>query len=156
MIIWCMLTQIWNATDIIYWYFRPFFALLPHYWPWKLKFGINVKNKWYYPFTYVYHKSRSYDIWFLRYKVQRCIWYIVLEIASTTEFFVILDYFLHFYPSNKPENQDFEKMKKTPGDMIILHMITINENHMIYDSWDIEHYRQDFFSFWTIFWPFTP
>ena len=26
-------------------HFRPFFALLPHYWPQKLKFGKNVKKK---------------------------------------------------------------------------------------------------------------
>ena len=34
----CMLTQIWSETNIIYCNFRPFFALLPHHWPWKLKF----------------------------------------------------------------------------------------------------------------------
>ena len=27
---------------------------------------------------------------------------------------------------------------------------------MMYDSWDMEHNRQIFFSFWTIFCPFTP
>ena len=32
------------------------------------------------------------------------------------------------------ENQNFEKMKKTPGDIIILQMCTINENHMMYVS----------------------
>ena len=37
-------------------------------------------------------------------------------------------------PFNNPENQDFEKKKKTPGDIIILHKCTINENHMIYGS----------------------
>ena len=52
-------------------HFRPFFALLPHYWPQKLKFGKNVKNTWiYYSFTHVHYTSRSYDVWFLRYKVQ--------------------------------------------------------------------------------------
>ena len=72
MIIWCMLTQIWSKTDIIFCHFRPFFVLLPHYWHRKLNFGKNVKNtRRYYPFTHVYHKSRSYDVWFLRYKVQR-------------------------------------------------------------------------------------
>ena len=51
-------------------YFRPFFALLPHYWPRKLKFRKNGKKTWiYYPFTHVYHKSISYDVWFLRYEV---------------------------------------------------------------------------------------
>ena len=29
------------------------------------------------------------------------------------EFFVILDHFLPFYPTNKPKNQKFEKMKKS-------------------------------------------
>ena len=67
-----MLTQIWSVTDIIFCHFRPFFALLPHCWTQKLKFGKNVKNTWrYYPFTHAYHKLRSYDTWFLRYKVQR-------------------------------------------------------------------------------------
>ena len=32
------------------------------------------------------------------------------------------------------ENQTFEKMKKSPGGITILHMRTINENHMMYDS----------------------
>ena len=30
---WCMLTQVWSATDISFSHFRPFFAFLPHYWP---------------------------------------------------------------------------------------------------------------------------
>ena len=37
-------------------------------------------------------------------------------------------------PPNNPENQNFEKMKKSPGGIIILNMSTINENHMMYDS----------------------
>ena len=41
-IIWCMLTQTWSVTDIIFCHFRPFFALLPHYWTWKSIFGKNV------------------------------------------------------------------------------------------------------------------
>ena len=55
----------------------------------------------------MYHKWQSYDVWFLSY------W------AQQTEFFVILDYFLHFYPPNNPKNQNFEKLKKTPGDITI-------------------------------------
>ena len=46
-------------------------------------------------------------------------------------------------------------MKKPPGD-IILHMCTINNNHIMYGSWDIKCDRQTFLSFWTIFCPFTP
>ena len=46
-------------------------------------------------------------------------------------------------------------MKKTPGGIIILNMSAINENHMMYDSWDMEHDRHNFLSFCTIFCPFT-
>ena len=45
-------------------------------------------------FMCMYH-----EVWFLRYGVRQ------------TEFFVILGYFLPFYPPNDPENQNFEKMK---------------------------------------------
>ena len=46
-------------------------------------------------------------------------------------------------------------MKKTTGDIIILHMCTINDNHMMSDFWDMEHNRQNFLSFWTVFCPIT-
>ena len=35
-------------------------------------------------------------------------------------FFVISDHFLPFHPPNNPKNQNFKKVKKTPGDIIIL------------------------------------
>ena len=37
-------------------------------------------------------------------------------------------------PLNNPKNQNFEKMKGRPGDIIILHMCTMNDNHMMYGS----------------------
>ena len=43
--------------------------------------------------------------------------------------FLSIDQFLPFYPPNNLENQNFEKMTKKPGDIIMLHMCTINENH---------------------------
>ena len=61
--------------------------------------------------------------------------------------FVILGHFLPVYL--------FEKIKKTPRDMI-LYMCTINDNHMMYGSWNMEHDRQNFSSFWTIFCTFMP
>ena len=82
------------------------------------------------------------------------IWYIVLEIRSETEFFVILGHFLPYYFSNDQENQNFQKRKKLPGDVILLHMCAINDDHMMYGSWDMEHDRF-FLSFWPIFCPFT-
>ena len=42
------------------------------------------------------------------------------------------------------------------GDIIILQMYTINHNHMMYSSWDMERDRQNFSSFWTVFCPFIP
>ena len=39
-----------------------------------------------------------------------------------------------FYPTNNPENKISEKLKKSPGDIIILKMCTINENHIMYGS----------------------
>ena len=45
-------------------------------------------------------------------------------------FFVILNCFLPFYPPNNTKNQNFEKMKKPPGDIIILHRCNINDNHI--------------------------
>ena len=50
--------------------------------------------------------------------------------------FVILDHFLPFYPCNNHKNQNFEKMKKKekPGDIIILQMCNINDNHMMHGS----------------------
>ena len=41
-------------------------------------------------------------------------------------------------------------MQIKPG-YIILHMCTINEDHIMYGSWDIRHNKQSFLSFWVIF-----
>ena len=122
-----------------------------------------------------------------------------------------MDNFFPFYPTNNHKNQNFEKMKKAPGDItalhkstiidnhimileiwsthqtwflsfctifchfislttpktkilknekkagdIILQMCTMNGNHMMYGSWEMERDGQNFLSFWTFFCPFTP
>ena len=67
---------------------------------------------------------------------------------------VILDCFLPFYPPNNPKNQNLEK--KTPGDIITLNKRTINDNHMMYVSWEMKRHRRNFLSFWIVFCPFTP
>ena len=54
------------------------------------------------------------------------------------EFFVILDRFLPFYPPNNPKNQNFKKLKKTSGYIIILNMCTINDIHI----WFLRHQAQ--------------
>ena len=57
-------------------------------------------------------------------------------------------------PCLQPKKSKFWKNEKMHGDIIILHMCTINDNHMVYASWNIEHDRQ-IFLFWTVFCPFT-
>ena len=82
------------------------------------------------------------------------IWCMVLRCgAQQTEFFVILDHILSFYPTNNPKNKIFEK-GKDPGD-IALHMCTINDNQMIYGSWDMECNAENFLSFENLSGTFT-
>ena len=133
-IIWCMLPVIW-VQHTIFCHFGSFFALLPLYWPPKIKNREKIrryflfrmctinkdswdirrnrqkfssfwvifcpfipltnqkikilkkwKNPWrYYHFTFVYHEWQSYDVRFLRYRVQQA------------KSFLILDHFLPFY-----------------------------------------------------------
>ena len=52
------------------------------------------------------------------------------------EFVHILDHFLPLYPTTNLKNQNFEKKKKMPGD-IIFHMCTKSYDHMMYGSWDM-------------------
>ena len=84
-------------------------------------------------------------------------WYTVPEIGSETDrVFCNFGPFFALIPASNLENQNFEKMKKEPGDVIILHMFTINDDHMMYGSWDMERDRQSFLSFWPIFCSFSP
>ena len=81
------------------------------------------------------------------------------EILSMTD--RILSHFGQFFAllfplPNNPKNQNFEKMKKTTGDIIILHKSAIYDNHMIYGSWNMRYNRHNFLSSWAIFCPFTP
>ena len=132
-VIWYKVPEIWNATDN----FLSFWTIFE-----KLE-----KKAWRYcHFTHLYHKWQSYVIW--------CI---VPEIRSMTDrIFCHFGTFFAFYPPNNPKYQNFEKTKKKSGDIIILHRCTINDNHMMYGSWDMKHDRLIFLSFWTIFCPFNP
>ena len=55
-IIWCMVSKISSTTDIIFCHFGN---------PGNQNFEMKKKAWWYYP--NVYHKWKSYDVWFLRY-----------------------------------------------------------------------------------------
>ena len=87
-------------------------------------------------YIHMYHKWRSYDIWFLKYKVWQ------------TKIFNILGLFC---PVSLLTTWKIKILtsKKTTGDTTILHICTINDNHMIHGSWDIKCDRHNFLSFWT-------
>ena len=173
----------------------------------KIKIWNKCKTPWrYHTVKHVYHKQRSHDVWFLRYKAQQSFfsfwaifcpstllttWKIkilkkwkktpedimILNLHTTNDdhtIYVSWDMehnriFCHFglffalLSPNNPKNHNFEKMKKLHVGIIILHMCiiilhmcTINENHMMYGSWDMEQDRHIFLSFWIIVCPFIP
>ena len=101
------------------------------------------------------------------------IWCMVSDIWSPTD-----RLFCHSGPAFAllshygPAKSKFLKKWKTPEDFIILQMFTINDsrmimknitlhkcaindNHMMYGSWDMKHDRQKFLSLRTVFCPFT-
>ena len=69
--------------------------------------------------------------------------------------FFILGYFLPFYLPSSPKNQNFKKMKKMPGDIIILQWCSKNHDHILYCSLDMVRDTCNYFSFWVIFCTFT-
>ena len=91
---------------------------------------------------HVYPKSQLYDVWFLRYRDRQN----------------FLSFWAIFCPLSPLTTQKVKilKLKKTPGDIIILHICTINDNHVMYGSWDMERDGQNFLSFWTVSFSFTP
>ena len=74
----------------------------------------------------MHHKCQPYNTWFLK------------QGTRQTKYFVILGHFLPFNPLATLKIKIMKKWKKTPGDIIILHMCTINENHMMYGSWEMK------------------
>ena len=53
--------------------------------------------------------------------------------VQQTEFYVILDHFLPFYPLTT-QKVKFKKNEKNSRDIIILNMCNINDSHMMYGS----------------------
>ena len=71
----------------------------------------NGKSCWrYHHFTNKNQKLQSYEVRFLRYGVRQMI-------------FVIFGNFFSLLPPNNLQNQNFERMKKASGDVIILYII---------------------------------
>ena len=57
-----------------------------------------------------------------------------------------LSFWAIFCPFSHPATQKIKilKFKKTSRDIIILHICTINDNHMMYGSWNMERNTQNF------------
>ena len=64
--------------------------------------------------------------------------------------------FCTFIPLTTRKIKILKKLKKPPGDIIILHKCTKNHDHMLYCSLDMARNGFNcYFSFWAIFYPFT-
>ena len=90
----------------------------------------------------MHHKSRSYDVWPLRYKVQR------------TKFLVIFGHFLPFDSPNNPKNQNFEKVKK-PLEILSFYTCVLQMMIIWYTVPVISNLTYNFISFLANFYPFT-
>ena len=84
--------------------------------------------------------------------VIRCM---VAKIWNTRQNF--FSFWTVFFPFNPLRAQKIKILKNWKRHMEILSFYTciINDNHMIYCSWDMEHDRQNILSFWTVFCPFN-
>ena len=56
--------------------------------------------------------------------------------SATDKIFCHFGPFFDLLPPNNPKHQNFEKLKKDPGDIIILHKCTKNHDLMLYCSLD--------------------
>ena len=72
-------------------------------------------------------------------------------------YFSFWDIFFSFTPLTARKMKTSKKRKKAPGDIIILNTFTKNHDHIQYCSWDLARDKSNwFFSFWAIFWSFSP
>ena len=85
-------------------------------------------NCWrYHHFTHVYQKPQSYEVRFLRYGVRQ------------TEFFVILVYFLPFYPLTTQKIKILKKKKKKKTVYVfILHMSIKNHDYICFLRYGVQ------------------
>ena len=120
-----------------FWIFCPFTPLTT---PGKSKFRINEKSTWRYMFILhmctINENHMMYGYWDMECDRQN----------------FLLGHCLFFYLFNNLQNKHFEKMKKSPGHIVILHKCAKNHNHMLYFSWHMAHHKFLFFiHFWLIF-----
>ena len=75
--------------------------------------------------------------------------YTVPEIWCMTAYVTVIFHFGIFFvpphPPNSMKNENFTKMKKRHGDIIILHKYTKSHDHMVHCSWDMACDRCNFY-----------
>ena len=132
MIICYTVLEIQCVTDVIIFYFGPFFALLNPLSSQKIKILKNWK------------KQMGTTV-----PKIMIICYPVLEIWHLTDVSAIFHFglFFPFYLPNSPKNQTFQKNEKSTWRY---HHFTI-----VYQK-DMAHDKYNYFSFWAIFCPLTP
>ena len=126
--------------------FRPFFGLKPPP-PLKNQKILNFENK---------RKLLEISLFYTSVPKITIICCTVPEVSSETQnFYSLWAIFCHFTPLMIPKIKIVKKWKKYLGDIILLHMGTINEDHMI---WFLKYKVQQtyFLSIQAIFCPFTP
>ena len=78
-------------------------------------------------------------------------------VCNRCNYFSFLAIFCNFTPLTAQKIKISKKWKKTPGDIIILHMCTKHYDEMMYSSWGMVRDRCNcYFPFLTVFCPFTP
>ena len=123
MIIWCMLTQIWSATDMIFCHFRPFLLFYPNIETENLNLGKKVK--------------KIGNIILLHICTMKIIWCMDPEIQSANDRdFCYFKPLFALWTSLQLKKSKFWKNKKRLCN-IILNLCSMNENDMMYGSWDI-------------------
>ena len=131
-----MLPEVWSATDItvILGHFLPFYPLLtPKIKSWK-KCKQNPGDTILLHLSGINEDHTMYGSWDMRHDGQSfwSFWAIFCPLTLLT-----------IRKSKFSKNENL-------GDIIILHLFTTNDNHMMYDFWDTVRGRQNFLLVWTI------
>ena len=129
--------HIWQSYNV--WFLRygawqtEVFVILDHFFPFYLLNNLKNKNlkKWKKRLEISSFYNSVPKIMIICYTVPE-MWCVI----DVVFYFSLWAIFCPFYSPNKPKNQNFKKMKYTPGDMIILYKCTKNYDRMMYGSWD--------------------
>ena len=114
MIICFTVPEIWCVTDVVVFFFIlgdifPFYPLTAH----KMKISKKWKKSWRYHFTKC---TKNHD------HMLHCSWNMACDTCNFYFSFWVI--FYPFYPPTSPQNQNFKKSEKRPGNIIILPICT--------------------------------